>query len=176
MITLQLTNGGEVIVDDDTPDAVTGARWFRKNFTRGGSYACRTVSIGGKFKTLMMHRVIMAAPAGLIVDHVNGNAFDNRRENLRIATHGQNSCNKRAMGKGTIFKGISFRNDIQKWGARIALNGRLIHLGHFVSPEDAARAFDEAARMAHGAYGRFNFPRSGEQSALKPTDDEGDLR
>jgi hypothetical protein len=44
-----------------------------------------------------------------------------------------------------------------KWRAQIMLNGRLIHLGYFTDPVEAAKAYDEAARKYHGEFASLNF-------------------
>lgn len=51
------------------------------------------------------------------------------------------------------------------WYASIRVNGVRKHLGIWKTPEEAARAYDMAAREVHGDFGRYNFPEPGEQSA-----------
>lgn len=91
-------------------------------------------------------------------DHENTNRSDNRRENLRDATFSQNAMNAPAHAdSGTGFKGVSFHLRDKKFQARIMIDGRETYLGYFDSCEDAARAYDAAARRHHGEFARTNF-------------------
>jgi hypothetical protein len=114
----------------------------------------------------LLHRLVIDAPRHLLADHVNGNTLDNRRENIRLATHSQSSMNRGKHAPATSrFKGVNWRPDICKWQARIKLNRRNIFLGYFTDELQAAMAYDAKARELHGAFARFNFPRDGELSA-----------
>jgi hypothetical protein len=124
-------------------------------------YATRFVKIGpGKTKTLRLHREIMQAPKDLLVDHRNSNPLDNRRENLRLATHSQNTCNRQIYNKkgSSQFRGVQFRKDRGRWVGIIYHNKKLIWLGSFDSEIEAAKAYDEAAKKYHGEFARLNFP------------------
>ncbi|MDD5010925.1 MAG: AP2 domain-containing protein [Phycisphaerae bacterium] len=111
-------------------------------------------------KIVYMHRVIMNAPAGYLVDHRNGDGLDNRKSNLRLATQAENSRNKRKTKKAVTskYKGVSLRKKENKWVAHIDYQGRRIHLGFFKNEEDAAKAYDEAAKLYHGEFASLNFP------------------
>lgn len=116
-----------------------------------------------------MHRVILARSVDLQLarheqcDHRNGDRLDNRRGNLRIATHGQNMVNRRG-GGASIYLGVT-RNRMN-WQARIVplgtgrekANSQRICLGTFADEAEAARAYDRAAREYHGEFARLNFP------------------
>jgi len=103
----------------------------------------------------LMHRVILDAPKGQIVDHINGKCLDNRRSNLRIVTASQNSINKKISTKNTSgFKGVSFHKGDKKWRACIKVNGVSKFLGSFNDKLDAASAYAEAAKVLHGEYAR----------------------
>ena len=94
-----------------------------------------------------------------LVDHRNTDSLDNRRANLRLATHSQNSCNSRRDKSNTYsrYRGVSFSKRKQKWFAAIRADGKKTWLGYFDSEEDAAKAYDTAAKKYHGEYATLNF-------------------
>jgi hypothetical protein len=123
-------------------------------------YAVRFAKTGHrKIKPVKLHREIMGAPAGRLVDHKNGNGLDNRRDNLRLATYSQNACNRRRDKSKTSsrFVGVSFKKRDNNWAARINYKGKTISLGRFGSELDAAKAYDLAAVKYHGEFARLNF-------------------
>jgi hypothetical protein len=107
-----------------------------------------------------MHRQIMQAPAGLDVDHINGDRLDNQRGNLRIATRQQNCWNttKRKGNYTSPYKGVSWRRG--QWAAYITVSNRQRPLGKFADPIEAARAYDCAAREMFGEFAYLNFPET----------------
>jgi len=123
-------------------------------------YAVRNVIPAvGKSRIVRMHREIMQAPAGLFVDHRNLNSLDNRRANLRPATHSQNMQNRgKRKNAGSIFMGVSFDKWTGKWKARIRSDGKKMYLGRFYIEIDAAKAYDNAAKKYHGEFARLNLP------------------
>ncbi len=105
-----------------------------------------------------MHRLILNAPDGIQVDHVNRNRLDNRRSNLRIATDLQNHFNTVKRSHNTTgYKGVSRYHKLDRWYARIALHGKVYYLGIHNSPEEAARAYDAKARELFGEFAWTNF-------------------
>jgi hypothetical protein len=107
-----------------------------------------------------MHVLIMGKqPKGMVVDHINGNGLDNRRENLRFATPTENSQNQRKRGECTSdFKGVDFDRYKLRWRARIFFRGECIYLGRYRHETDAARAYDNAAKRLYGPLANVNFP------------------
>lgn len=83
------------------------------------------------------------------LDHINRDRGDNRIENLRPCTHSQNLGNARA--KRGQYKGVSFCKATQRWRAQ--LNG---HIGRFDTPEEAALAYNEAAKKHYGEFAHLN--------------------
>ena len=114
---------------------------------------------GGKY--IFMHRLIMNAPPGKVVDHFNANRQDNRRANLRLCSQAQNIRGRRKFRGTSQFKGVSWNKRIRKWVASIFCDGKYIWLGHFGDEVEAARAYDKAARELFGEYARLNFPNRG---------------
>ena len=110
---------------------------------------------------IYMHREIVGCGANEVCDHKFHDTLDNRKENLRKCTHKQNQYNMRKPAHNTSgFKGVTLHRDKRRWKAQIGVAGRNFHLGCFDSKEEAARAYDEAARIYHGAFAHLNFPVS----------------
>jgi len=107
----------------------------------------------------LMHREITKAPPGLLIDHINTDSLDNRKANLRLATPSQNSCNTRRDKSNTYsrYRGVSFSKRKQKWFAAIRTDGKKLWLGYFDNEIDAAKAYDNAARIYHKDFARTNF-------------------
>lgn len=130
---------------------------------RNNLYAARLIRTpSGRLNAILMHKQILDAPAGLLVDHRNTNSLDNRRANLRLATPSQNSCNSRRDKSNTYsrYRGVSFSKRKQKWFAAIRVNGKKIWLGYFDNEIDAARAYDKAALEYHKDFAQLNFPEN----------------
>ena len=115
-------------------------------------------------KSYSLAACLMKGGDGLLVDHRNGDSTDNRRSNLRLATLSENNRNMGLSSRNTSgFKGVSYYASRNKYRAYIKLNGNRKHLGYFETAEDAAEAYDEAARKLHGEFACVNFPREGER-------------
>jgi hypothetical protein len=94
--------------------------------------------------------------SGTSVDHVNRNTLDNRRENLRSATAGEQSRNRYSINATSGFKGVRWRKDKARWQARVKLNGRQVYSSMHREVADAARAYDEAVKLHHGEFALTN--------------------
>ena len=106
-----------------------------------------------------MHRIILNAPKGTMVDHINGNGLDNRKENLRLCTTRENNANqKKNRNNSSGYKGVAKASNCSKWRAYIRVDGVQRHLGNHNTPEEAARAYDAAAKKHFGEYAHLNFP------------------
>jgi hypothetical protein len=165
MIEIQLKPGRIAIADEEDREIVSRIKWFCRDDKGDGSlvYAIGHDRVEGKRVSVKMHRLIMQAKPGQIVDHVNGNGLDNRRANLRICTNAQNVRNSRKMA-GTIskYKGIVYLPGNQSprpWRARIRVSGKQIWLGRYFTEEEAARNYDYYARRYFGEYARPNFQK-----------------
>lgn len=156
MKAIPLTQGKRALVDDQWYDRLSSMRWqAARDHNRNRFYAVHARR--GK-PNLNMARVIMDAPDGMMIDHVNHDTLDNRMSNLRVCTNRQNQGNQKPkVGFSSRFKGVSWSKQMQKWYAGIKYRGKSYNLGHFNDEGCAAFAYDNAAIRFHGEFARTNF-------------------
>lgn len=146
-----------VLVDDEDYDWLSGYSWCR-NYGHNTNYA--VARVGGRVQ--QMHRLILPPPPGIRVDHQNRDGLDNRRANLRLATPTQNQRNQAISTRNTSgYKGVSEvrgKRLRRPFHAYIGLGGTTKSLGHFATAEEAASAYDTAARELFGEFALTNFP------------------
>lgn len=147
---IPLTKGQFAIVDAADYEWLNQMKWYAAS-SRDSYYA--STKVNGK--QVLMHRLIMGATDQMIfVDHKNLNTLDNRRANLRFATHSQNRCNIGPFKNNKSgIKGV-YQNKHGRWIAKINVNHKLVWLGTFDSKEDAAAAYNQAAETMHGQFAR----------------------
>ena len=150
---IELTKGYSTWVDDDVWEWASKLKWHANLDRDGRAYAC-----GGGESKQRLHRLIMNAPEGKCVDHINGDTLLNIRENLRICTNAENCRNQKPRNGSSVYQGVVWHNQSGKWRARIMLNYKRTSLGLFDDEIEAALAYDVAARELYGAFARLNFP------------------
>lgn len=151
---IPLSQGYEAVIDAADVTLVMGFNWTAK-VTPWTVYVGRNETLGGKLVLLRLHRVLLNAPLGVHVDHINGDGLDNRRVNLRLATNAENGRNQRRHANNACgFKGVYWHKRGKKWAASIGFNGQNKHLGLFNKPESAHAAYCEAAALLHGEFAR----------------------
>ena len=153
---IPLTQGKYAIVDASDYEWLSRYQWYAAQTGCGLCYAATNVD----GKTVFMHRLIMDAPRGKVVDHIDGNGLDDRRANLRLCTARENARNRRSR-KGTTsqFLGVYRRTSVpDKWFARVACGDKRVYLGPFDDKVEAARARNRAAIELHGEFASLNFP------------------
>ncbi len=157
MRSIPLTQGRFAVVDDNDYPLVATRRWHAVR--RGRVWYAMTDD--GRSPPAYMHRLILGAGPWQEVDHINADGLDNRRENLRLCTHADNIARARFPRGASGYRGVClFKPYVGKprpWKAEFNRNGKRYHLGYFASPEDAARAYDAAARAALGEWAVTNF-------------------
>jgi hypothetical protein len=147
------------LIDAEDWPRISGFKW---SVSSDGGTRMYVSTRFGKKKTYL-HRLILEAPNGRRVDHRNGDSLDNRKANLRLATHQQNMFNRRKShtfkGKPTAsyYKGVTWDRSCGRYKAQIIKNGINHYLGHFHDPRKAALAYDHAALERFGEFAQTNF-------------------
>ena len=155
---IELTKGYKAIIDDDDFERVSKFNWYVCVARKTCVYA--TAWDSASRKVIYLHRFILDVPKGLQIDHKNRNGLDNRKENLRLATHADNVRNRDNWRKGS-YKGVTPRpSKINPFQARITFNKTSENIGSFPTAEDAARAYDQKAREYFGDFAYLNFPET----------------
>lgn len=151
---IELTQGKVTLVSREDFDEISKYQWYAKPQYKRVLYAYRqSVYIDGKQRSVSMARQIMGFPDGMQVDHINGDTLDNRRCNLRLATPAQNGRNRGKYPNNTSgFKGAFYHYG--RWQAGIRVDGKLMYLGTYNTPEEAHAAYCEAAKKYHGEFWR----------------------
>jgi hypothetical protein len=147
-------NRGVALVDDEDYERVSAHRWALEHLGYAQTYINR--------KAVFMHRFVMGAGKGEIVDHANRNKLDNRRENLRFCTKAQNNINSPVGPRSTTgFKGVYVTDrKARPYRAHIVVNNKQLYLGEYPDLISAARAYDEAAKKYFGEFAWTNFPEA----------------
>jgi hypothetical protein len=140
-----------VLVDDADYPLVSQYHWTRH---RTGYAVAYPSALNPNPLPLYMHRLLMDDPQKLLVDHIDGDKLNNRRDNLRLVSASENVWNSRPRN-GKQFKGVSQRYG--KSHARITVQGKSVSLGFYATAAEAARVYDGAVRRL-GVPGYLNFP------------------
>lgn len=152
---ITLTKGFKAFVDDADFEMLSGFKWYalKKGHNIYALSWCK-----GTGATIRMHRLLLNAKKGEIVDHINGNGLDNRRENLRIVSASINTLNSKHYATNTSgYRGV---RKTKKWVARFAqrVAGKYVyhHLGTFDTPEEAHEAYQREVFKRCGVYAGRN--------------------
>jgi hypothetical protein len=160
---IPLTQGKVALIDECDGDLIK-FNWSARHDRKERYYAVRW-SPDRETSHVKMHRIILERMLGRRLlaseqgDHINHDTLDNRRSNLRIANHRQNTINRQKQpGTSSIYKGVSWDKEWHKWRAGIMVEKKRIHLGYFNNEQDAAKAYDAAAKRIFLSFCALNFP------------------
>lgn len=141
MKTLHTKSGQKILVDDQSLPVLERYTWHID------SRGYPATNINGR--KIRMHKLLLKEAK--IVDHINRNKLDNRLENLREATHSQNTLNREAIPtkKACPYKGVH-KTASGKWQAMIWYKGKNYGLGSYSTPEEAALVYNSKAQELYG--------------------------
>jgi len=150
-------DGHEIHYSENDHDLLRGYKWHVYSFAKRGGRQKKYVCSSVDGETVYMHRLVMNAPSGFEVDHINGDGLNNTRENLRVATRAQNTANKPSYSGTSKFKGVCRAATKEpRWRAWCMVNKKSIYLGSFKTEAEAARAYNLAAEKAWGEFAHLN--------------------
>jgi len=148
---LYIRYGRITIIDAEEYQRVAAYSWS----IRPDGYVARNPGNGG---TMYLHRFILNARDGDIVDHRNRDPLDNRKANLRFVDALASAMNTGPRPGSSKFKGVSWHTARQNWRAILCTAGTHRYLGSFDDEEEAARRYDAAVREYCGEGAYLNFP------------------
>lgn len=155
---IPLTKGYSVQVSDEDFDFLSQWKWHYNGHAERKE----------KGRHVLMHRVITGAKEGELVDHINGNPLDNRRENLRSSNHSTNAMNMRKHRGKSVYKGVTQAG--KGWRVQIWQHGKPVFSANAPTERWAAMIYDLNAPVLFGEYARLNFGAStvGKSAAAPP--------
>lgn len=131
----------EVLISREDAARVAGFSWRRiyQAYKNGNPLKTPTVYVSG-YKPdgrggvihAWLHRLIMNPAKGYVVDHINGDAMDNRRENLRVVTRAENAQNRKVTYAASGVRNVYFQKQTQKYFVSFRTKERgTVHGGTF---------------------------------------------
>lgn len=148
----------EVLIDTEDLPRLQEYRTWCINLPYGKQVKPYVIAgVKGSTKRATLHRMLMGFPEGMVVDHKDGNTFNNKKENLRVVTQGENieHCWKDNLSKGSKRikctednpVGVVWHKRDKRWIARIKVDGKRIDIGRFKEKADAIHARQEAEKQ-----------------------------
>lgn len=167
IMTLPLSQGLFALVDGKNYEWLSQWKW---SAAKGYStyYAFRSTGGRKNKHNILMHRIVMGAKKGSIVDHINHNGLDNRKSNLRFCTQAQNQYNQKHRNSSIYsskYKGVCWDKRKIKWMSTVRFDGKCVFAGYYNSEIEAAKSYDKKARKLFGKFACLNF---NEKLAPKP--------
>lgn len=145
---------GDTSISKESFDIVKDFKWFTKYSKSNDTYYVYAHDTGNKKYSL--HRLVMSAVTGEIIDHINRDTLDNRLSNLRKVTKLQNNVNsKKRKNSKSKYKGVTLRPS-GRWGVYIKVEENHLCLGTYDTEEEAAKVYDNKAKTAFNGYAVLN--------------------
>jgi hypothetical protein len=156
-----LPDGSETKISKEDAHLLDAFPWWRRSHRH--AKICRKNPTGER-EDVWLHRMILDPGPGMVTHHINGDGLDNRRENLVVVTHRENSIFKgkarKCITTDNPYKGVFYRpsNKKRPWQAFVSLNEQQHHIGYFSTRDDAATAVDGLTRLLFGRLAHQNVP------------------
>lgn len=153
-----LTKGQFTLVDDEDFEYLSQWKW-KATKIKNSYYATRSVhKKEGKFSTMFIHRIVLnVTDRNILIDHRDGNPLNNQKNNLRPANKSENAANQKARsGCTSKYLGVSWHKPLNKWKVNLQKDKVNRHIGYFASEQDAALAYNNAAKIFHGEFANLN--------------------
>lgn len=148
--------GNFFLIDKEDYEKISQKRW---HLADNGYW------VNGERTRDLLHRYIMRPPKNQVVDHINRNPSDNRKNNLRICYQYQNTINQKIRSNNTFgICGVSYDKRSGKWEAHIKINKKKKSLGLYSTLQEAAKARYEAEDEYYGEF--VNKEKRGKTDAL----------
>lgn len=145
------TKGEEILVSDEDYPLLSRHNW---NVNSQGYVRCSIGNID-----TFMHKLVQPVRPSYVIDHINRNKLDNRKENLRTIHHSQNDFNQGKPKNNTSgFLGVMYRKNRGNYYAQISINNEYFHVASGLTKEDAAKLRDYIAWRVRGEFAVLNFP------------------
>jgi hypothetical protein len=154
---IALTQNEVTLVDDEDFEWLNKWKWCLSRHTSRKIKAVvkRARYSDGMTRILPLHRLLMGLQYGdkQMVDHINGNPLDNRKDNLRVCNKSENGCNRgKPINNTSGYKGVHLHKETGKWRAEIRHKGKRHSLGLHATPELASDAYVKATMKYHGKF------------------------
>lgn len=138
---ITLSDGKICLIDEEDLERIKKHSWCASSNGGGRIYAQTRINT----KTIYMHRFILSAPKGTMIDHRNGNPLDNRKSNLRFCTKSENSLNsKQRVRRYSAYRGVTYDKERNKWLAQLKVNSVKVLSKRFATELEAAQAYKDA--------------------------------
>ena len=149
--------GVEFFIDKEDYDKCKDICWSAQKVDK-----CKTYYIHGKTTYCgnceYIHRFILGLDSSNknVVDHIDHNGTNNKKENLRTVTHSQNAMNMANYKNNGTIHGVNWNEEAKLWIVEIWANKKRIYLGNYDDYEIAVKARKEAEEKYFGEYSYDN--------------------